>query len=154
MFKALIGSKASVVPYKTSPELVTALQRGDIDVSFDYLAAFAPGDRRKSDQDHRLSRPKRSPLTPDTPTVVESGWPSYVVTSWNGIAAPAGTPRAIIDKLNGEITAVLKLPELQDRFPASLGMEATGSTPEEMTERLKTDVDRWRDIIGKLGLRP
>jgi len=85
--------------------------------------------------------------------VVESGWPSYVVTSWNGIAAPVGTPRAIIDRLNSEIDAVLKLPEVQDRF-RQLGMEAAGSTPEEMSERLKTDVGRWREVIGRLGLRP
>ena len=75
-----------------------------------------------------------------------------MVTSWNGIAAPAGTPREIIDKLNREIAAVLKLPEVRDRFQ-QLGMEAASSTPEEMTARLKTDIDRWRDVIGKLGLR-
>ncbi|HZO48022.1 MAG TPA: tripartite tricarboxylate transporter substrate-binding protein [Xanthobacteraceae bacterium] len=153
MFKALIGSKASVVPYKTSPELVTALARGDIDVSFDYLAAFASAIAGNQIKVIASAGQKRSPLTPDTPTVVESGWPSYVVTSWNGIAAPAATPRAIVDKLNSEIVAVLKLPELQERF-RDLGMEAAASTPEEMSERLKTDVGRWREVIGKLGLRP
>ncbi len=153
MFKALIGSKASIVPYKTSPELVTALQRGDIDVSFDYLAAFAPAIAGNQIKIIASAGQTRSPLTPDTPTVVESGWPSYVVTSWNGIAAPVGTPRAIIDKLNGEITAVLKLPEVQDQF-RQLGMETASSAPEEMADRLKTDVGRWRDVIGKLGLRP
>ena len=75
------------------------------------------------------------------------------MTSWNGIAAPVGTPRAIIDKLNGEITAVLKLPEVQDQF-RQLGMETASSAPEEMADRLKTDVGRWRDVIGRLGLRP
>ena len=153
MFKALIGSEASIVPYKSSPELVTALQRGDIDVGFDYLAAFAP-----FVADHQLKiiasgGEKRSPLTPDTPTVVESGWPGYVVTSWNGVAAPVGTPKEIVDKLNFEIAAVLKLPEMQEQF-RQLGMEAAGSTPQGMAGRLRTDVDRWRDVIGKLGLRP
>ncbi len=153
MFKALIGSQATIVPYKTSPELVNAVQRGDIDVSFDYLAALAPAIAGNQIKIIASTGQMRSPLTPDTPTVVESGWPGYVVTSWNGIGAPAGTPRAIIDKLNGEIAAVLKLPEVRDQF-RQLGMEAAGSTPEEMTQRLKTDVGRWRDIIGKLGLRP
>ena len=147
------AAKPTVVPYKTSPELVTALQRGDIDVSFDYLAAFAPAIAGNQIKIIASAGQTRSPLTPETPTVVESGWPGYVVTSWNGIAAPAGTPRAIIDKLNGEITAVLKLPEVQDQF-RQLGMEAASSTPEEMADRLKTDVGRWRDVIGKLGLRP
>jgi putative tricarboxylic transport membrane protein len=152
MFKAEIGSKASIVPYKTSPELVTALQRGDIDVSFDYLAAFAPAISGNQVKIIASGGQRRSPLTPDTPTVVESGWPNYIVTSYNGVAAPAGTPREIIDKLNREIAAVLNLPEVRDRF-RQLGMEAASSTPEEMSARLKADVDRWRDVIGKLGLR-
>ena len=152
IFKGAIGSQASVVPYKSSPELITAIQRGDIDVGFDYLAAFAPAIAGNQVRIIASAGVKRSPLTPETPTVVESGWPGYVVTSWNGIAAPAGTPREIIDKLNREIDAVLKLPDMQDRF-RQLGMEAAGGTPEGMAERLNTDMGRWRDVIGKLGLR-
>ena len=144
IFKTVIGSQASVVPYKSSPDLITAVQRGDIDVAFDYFAAFAPAIAGNQIKIIASAGAKRSPLTPDTPTVAESGWPSYVVTSWNGIAAPAGTPREIIDKLNREITAVLKLPEMQDRF-RQLGMEAASGTPEEMAERLRTDIDRWRE---------
>src|SRR5262245_40672922 len=152
IFKATIGSKASVVPYKSSPELITAVQRGDIDVGFDYLAAFAPAISGNQIKIIASGGEKRSPLTPDTPTVIESGWSSYVVTSWNGIAAPTGTPRQVIDQLNREITAVLNLPEMQDRF-RQMGMEAASSTPEGMTERLRKDLERWRDVIGKLGLR-
>ena len=152
MFKALIGSKAPVVPFKSSPELITALQRGDIDVAFDYLAAFAPS---LSDKQLRLlasAGEKRSSLTPDTPTVIESGWPGYVVTSWNGVAAPAGTPPEVVARLNQEISAVLALPEMRERFE-QLGMEPAISTPEGMAERLQTDVLRWRGIITKLGLQ-
>jgi tripartite-type tricarboxylate transporter receptor subunit TctC len=152
MFKAIVGSQASVVPYKSSPELITAIQRGDIDVGFDYLAAFAPAIAGNQVKIIASGGEKRSPLTPDTPTVIESGWPSYVVTSWNGIAAPAGTPREVIDKLNREIAAALNLPEMRDRFQ-QMGMEAASSTPEGMTERLRKDLERWREVIGKLGLR-
>ena len=152
MFKALIGSKAPVVPFKSSPELITAVQRGDVDVAFDYLAAFAPS---LSDKQIRLlasAGEKRSSLTPDTPTVIESGWPGYVVTSWNGIAAPAGTPPEVVARLNQEISLVLALPEMKERFE-QLGMEPAISTPEGMAERLQTDVLRWRGIITKLGLQ-
>lgn len=152
IFKARIGSQASVVPYKSSPEMITALQRGDIDVGFDYLAAFASALSGNQIKIIASGGEKRSPLTPDTPTVVESGYPDYVVTSWNGIAAPAGTPREIIDKLNHEITAVLQLPEMHERF-RQLGMEAAASTPEGMRDRLKKDGDRWHDVIEKFGLR-
>ena len=148
IFKATIGSRASIVPYKSSPELIAALQRGDIDVGFDYLAALAPGIAGHQIKIIASGGERRSPLTPDTPTVVESGWPGYVVTSWNGIAAPAGTPRELTDKLNREIAAVLNLPDMQDRF-RQLGMEAVGSTPQGMTERVATDIDRWREVIDK-----
>ena len=152
MFKAITGSQATIVTFKNSPDLILALQRGDIDVGFDYLAAFAPSIAQKELRIIASAGEKRSPLTPDIPTAVESGWPTYVVTSWNGVAAPAGTPRDIVNKLNQEIAEVLKLPEIQDRFRL-LGMEAAGSTPEGMGARLKSDIDRWRDVIGKLGLQ-
>ena len=153
MFKSLIGSKAAIVPFKSSPELIGALQRGDIDVAFDYLAAFAPA---VADNQLKLiasAGEKRSALTPDTPTVLESGWPGYVVTSWNGVAAPAGTPPEIINQLNREITLVLQLPDVKERFQ-QLGMEPAISTPEGMGERLQADIARWRGIIAKLGLQP
>ena len=152
MFKALIGSKAPIVPFKSSPELITAIQRGDVDIGFDYLAAFAPA---LSDKQIRLvasAGEKRSPLTPDTPTVLESGVPGYVVTSWNGVAAPAGTPKEIVMRINAEISIVLALPEIQERFRV-LGMEAAVSTPDGMADRLQTDVGRWRGIITRLGLQ-
>ena len=152
MFKIAIGSQASVVPFKSSPELVSAIQRGDIDVGFDYLAAF---NSLLSNHELRLiasGGEKRSQLTPDTPTVIESGVPGYIVTSWNGVAAPAGTPREIVEKLNHEIDLVLQLPELQTQF-RQLGMEAAFSTPEGMSQRLQADIGRWRTVIGKLGLQ-
>ena len=93
IFKARIGSQASVVPYKSSPEMITALQRGDIDVGFDYLAAFASALSGNQIKIIASGGEKRSPLTPDTPTVVESGYSDYVVTSWNGIAACSGPSR-------------------------------------------------------------
>ena len=153
MFKSLIGSKAVVVPFKSSPELIGALQRGDIDVAFDYLAAFASAVEDKQVQLIASAGEKRSALTPNTPTVVESGWPGFVVTSWNGVAAPAGTPQEIITQLNHEITSVLKLPEVKERFQL-LGMEPAISTPEAMGERLRADIARGRDIITKLGRKP
>ena len=151
MFKALIGSKAPVVPFKSSPELINAVQRGDVDVGFDYLAAFAPALPEKQLKLIASAGEKRSSLTPDTPTVIESGWPGYVVTSWNGLAAPAGTPQEVVSRLNKEISLVLALPEMKERFE-QLGMEPAISTPEGMAERLQTDVVRWRGVITKLGL--
>jgi tripartite-type tricarboxylate transporter receptor subunit TctC len=152
MFKAVTGVEAAVVTFRTSPDLVTALLRGDVDVGFDYLAAFSAGLSDKKLKIIASGGEKRSPLTPDAPTVVEGGWPEYVVTSWNGVSAPAGTPAEIINKLNREINEVLKLPEVQARS-TQLGMEAVGSTPEGMAKRMQDDIVRWRGVITKLGLQ-
>ena len=152
MFKAMIGSEASVVPFKSSPELINAIQRGDVDVGFDYLAAFAPLLAARELKLIASAGEKRSSLTPETPTVVEGGVPGYVVTSWNGVAAPAGTPKEIVAKLNQEIDMVLKLPNVQEQF-RQLGMEAAFSTPDGMSQRLQTDIGRWRGVISKLGLQ-
>lgn len=152
MFKVVTGIEAVVVTFRTTPDLVTALMRGDVDVAFDYLAAFASA---LSDNKLKIiasGGEKRSPLTPDTPTVVESGWPEYVVTSWNGLSAPAGTPPDVIAKLNREINEVLKLPDVRERS-TQLGMEAVGTTPEGMAKRLQDDIVRWRGVITKLGLQ-
>jgi tripartite-type tricarboxylate transporter receptor subunit TctC len=150
MFRAVIGSQATVVPYKSSPELIHALTRGDIDVGFDYLAAFAPSLADKQLKLIASAGEKRSALTPDTPTVQEGGV-DYVVTSWNGMSAPAGTPPEIVNQLNREIVAVLQLPETQERF-RQLGMEAAIGAPDAMDKRLATDLQRWRTVITKYGL--
>lgn len=152
MFKVVTGVQAAVVTFRTSPDLVTALMRGDVDVGFDYLAAFSAGLSDKKLQIIASGGEKRSPLTPDTPTMMEAGWPDYVVTSWNGVSVPAGTSPEIVTKLNREINAVLKLPEVQARS-TQLGMESAGSTPEGMSERLRADIAKWRVIIEKLGLQ-
>lgn len=152
MFKVVSGSQAAVVTFRTSQDLLLALQRGDIDVGFDYLAAFAPA---LSDGQLTIiasAGEQRSPLTPNVPTIAESGWPEYVVTSWNGVAAPAGTPKDIIEKLNKEINEVLKQPDVRDRI-TTLGMEAVGTTPDGMALRLLKDTERWRGVITRLGLQ-
>ncbi len=152
MFKVVTGIEAAVVTFRTTPDLVTALLRGDVDVGFDYLAAFTASVADKKLKLIASGGEKRSPLTPDTQTVVEGGYPDYVVTSWNGLSVLAGTPRPIIDKLNKEINEVLKLPDVQARA-TQLGMEAVGTTPEGMAKRLAEDISRWRGVILKLGLQ-
>jgi tripartite-type tricarboxylate transporter receptor subunit TctC len=82
---------------------------------------------------------------PDLPTVIEAGVKDYDVASWNGIVAPKGTPRPIIDKLSKAIVAVLKSPEAQTTG-RRLGMAMAGSTPEEAAEKLKADIKKWSDL--------
>jgi tripartite-type tricarboxylate transporter receptor subunit TctC len=151
LFKLVTGVKAAVVTFRTTPEVMNALIRGDVDVGFDYYAAFIPMVAGKQLRIVATSGDKPSPLFAGVPAVKDSGYPSYVVTSWNGLSVRAGTPPDIIAKLNSEIRAVLEMPEIGAQM-AELGMEPLASTPEALTQRLKADADKWRMVIDKAGI--
>jgi tripartite-type tricarboxylate transporter receptor subunit TctC len=93
----------------------------------------------------------RDPLLTDVPTVKEGGFPTYVVTSWNGIGARAGVPPQITQYLNVEINRALSAPDLQEKFRL-LGIDPSGTTPEEMWDRMARDARKWRDVIEKAGI--
>ncbi len=151
LFKQITGAEFTIIPYRTTPDLVTALLRGDVDVGFDYYAGF-----QGSLADGKLriiatSGEVREPLLKDVPTAQESGFPQYVVTSWNGLTARAGTPPDVIKLLNAEINRALAAPDVQQRY-RGLGISAHGTTPEEMHQRLAHDIAKWRDVIDKAGI--
>jgi tripartite-type tricarboxylate transporter receptor subunit TctC len=151
LFKMVTGVNAAVVTFRTTPELMTAIDRGDIDVGFDYYAAFSPMVAGKQIRIIATSGDKPSPLFAGVPTVKDSGYPDYVVTSWNALSVRAGTPADIIAQLNGEIGAVLQLPEISAKM-AALGMEPLASTPVALTQRLNADAAKWRTVIDEAGI--
>lgn len=151
LFKILTGVDATVVTYRSSPEIVTALLRGDIDVAFDYFVVFQPSTADKKFRIIATGGDNPSPLLPGVPTIRSSGYPDYSATSWNGLAAPMGVAPDIIAKLSGEVNAALQAPDIRERI-AQFGMEAAGSTPEELTARTRSDIARWGQVIDKIGL--
>ncbi len=94
---------------------------------------------------------ERNPLLPNVPTAKESGLPDYVVTSWNALSAPAGLPKDILAVLNRDIVAALADPDLRQKA-RDLGLNAQGSTPEAMRERMARDIKRWAEVIEKAGI--
>jgi tripartite-type tricarboxylate transporter receptor subunit TctC len=99
-----------------------------------------------------LSSAKRAPGAPDVPTFIESGLPGFVVDSWVGILAPARTPRAIVDRLYAEVTALLQLPEVRERF-AVLGIEPVGNPPDEFAAQIRADLERWGPVVKQAQIR-
>jgi tripartite-type tricarboxylate transporter receptor subunit TctC len=151
MFKITTGIDAAVVIFKTTPDLTTAILRGDIDVAFDYYAAFRPMITSKQIKIIASSGDHPSPELPEAPLVKDSGYPEYVVTSWNALSGRTGVPQDIVTKLNQEIIAVLKMPDIQARM-AELGMEPMIGTPEQMSERMARDIKKWAVVIEKAGI--
>jgi tripartite-type tricarboxylate transporter receptor subunit TctC len=91
---------------------------------------------------------KRFPSLPDIPTAIESGVAGYDVASWNGLAAPAKTPRAVIDRLQQEVVKAVASPDVQKRF-ADLGVEGRASTPEELTKFFAAESQRWSQVVER-----
>ena len=100
-----------------------------------------------------VTSPERAVALPDVPTVAEAGVPGYEAVSWFGILAPAGTPEEIIDKLNTDIVAVIKKPEIQARL-IELGTIPGGNTPEEFAAFIQAELEKWTKVITAAGIEP
>ena len=151
LFKMATGVQAPIVIYKTTPELVTAILRGDVDVGFDYHAAFGPSIANKQFKVIATSGEQRAPQLPAVPTVKESGYPDFVVTSWNAFYGPAGLPKDIVTKLNEQVVAALKTPDIQKRME-DLGIQPMIGSPEFLNERMKSDIAKWAKVIEAAGV--
>jgi tripartite-type tricarboxylate transporter receptor subunit TctC len=95
---------------------------------------------------------ERSSLAPELPTLAESGIPGFDASGWFAILAPAGTPPSIVSRLNADITAVLRLPEIRERFSAA-GLEPLTSTPEQLAQTMKTEAVKWAKVIKDSGAK-
>jgi tripartite-type tricarboxylate transporter receptor subunit TctC len=151
LLKQVTGIDATIVPYKTTPDIVTAVLRGDVDVGFDFYAGFQPVITDNQVRIIATSGEERNPLLSAVPTAKQSGFPEYVVTSWNGLAAAAGMPAETLALLNQHVNASLADPTLR-ATAFTLGMDARGGTPEEMRDRMASDVKKWAAVIEKAGI--
>jgi len=151
LFQQVTGAQYTVIPYRTTPDLVTALLRGDVDLGFDYYAALHGVIGPDKIRIIATSGERRNPLLKDVPTARESGFPDYIVTSWNGLGAPVKVPAETVAILNAAVNKALSDPQLKAKT-LSLGMEASGSTPQQMHDRLAADAAKWREVIEKAGI--
>lgn len=136
------------VQYKGSTPAHPDLIANRITFMIDPLAAASPHIRGGLLRALAVSTPQRNPSFPDVPTAAESGVPGYDFSSWGGVFAPAGTPRAVVLKLNAEIGAALAAPDLVKRFN-DMGLVARHSTPEAFGKFLQSEMARWRTVLGK-----
>jgi len=151
LFKSITGVDAPIVPYKATPALFAALKGKDIDVVFEVVSPALSLIRGGELRPIAVSSGKRFVGLPDVPTLIESGVKDFDVSAWNGLAAPAKTPKAIIDRLNKEVNAVLALPDVQKRFQ-DLGIEPRGGTPAELRNKLFSEVDKWTGLVSTMNM--
>jgi tripartite-type tricarboxylate transporter receptor subunit TctC len=151
LFVSTTDIKAAIVPFRTSPDMAGAVMRGDVDVAFEFYAAISGLLADKKIVALASTGLKRTAYLPDIPTVAEGGIRDYDVASWNGLSVPAGTPKAVVATLNAAMKEVIPAPDVQSKS-AQMGMEMRWSTPDDMTERLKSDIAKWGAVIDKAGI--
>jgi tripartite-type tricarboxylate transporter receptor subunit TctC len=152
LFRIMAGIDVAVIPYKTTPELANAVLRGDVDVAFEYFVGFQSPIRNGQMTVLATTGHERASNLPNVPTAIEGGLAGYDVTSWNGLAVRVGTPDAIVATLNGAVVDALKSPEVQ-KFSKGAGMDAQGMSPDDLRQRIKSDVVKWSQVIDKAGIK-
>jgi len=152
MFKNMTGVDVVHVPYKGSAPAVTDLIGGQVDVMFDNVPNVLQHIKAGKLRGLAVSSRERSPFTPDLPTVAEAGVPGFDVSVWFGVVAPSGTPKVVVSRLNAEINRILKLPGVVELFHKQ-GVEPLGGTPEEFATHLRTQMNKWAEVVEATGAR-
>ena len=146
------GTKFTHVPYKGSGPAIQDLIGGQVDMMFDTTVVAGPYIKSGTLRAIAVSSAKRLESMPDVPTVAESGVPGFEVLSWQGIFAPAGTPKPVVERLHNEIAKILQTPEMQDRLKG-LGMQPGTLTVEQFAAFQKAEVDKWAQVIKAAHLK-
>jgi tripartite-type tricarboxylate transporter receptor subunit TctC len=151
MFRSMAGIDAVIVPYKTTTDLVSAIRAKDVHVAIDMLPVVLGQIHAGSIRPLAVTSTRRFAGLPGVPTVTESGLAGFEVSSWNGIALPVGTPSAVVARLAKEIETAVASPQVRKAL-LDLGAEARASTPEQMAQRMRNDIAKWRSVIDKAGI--
>jgi tripartite-type tricarboxylate transporter receptor subunit TctC len=151
LFKSRAGIDAQIVPFGGTPAVVAALLGGSVDLAVEILGPVRAQIDAGKLRALALMGARRREALPDVATVTESGVPDFNVSSWNALAAPAGTPKAVVERLNREINDALRSPRVATRL-ADLGVDAQGATPEKTRQLLASEIKRWSDVISKAGI--
>ena len=151
---ALFAKRAGLdmvhVPYKGGGPAMADLIAGHITIYFGNLSEIIPQARSGALRALAVSGEKRAPQLPDVPTVAESGYPGFRTITWNGLMAPTGTPKEIIDKLAAEVALAVKQPNVIERL-ASYGVEPLGDTPEQFAATIAADIPLWAEAVKISG---
>lgn len=151
-FKVAAGVDMLHVPYKGSAPALTDLIGGQVQLMFDSLPSSMPFVKAGTIRPLAVTTLRRSPALPDVPTIAESGYPGFSISTWYGVWAPAATPAAVVQRVSSQIAAIVRLPEVREQFE-KLGAEPVGNTPAEFTAFAKAELAKWAGIVKQSGAK-
>jgi tripartite-type tricarboxylate transporter receptor subunit TctC len=153
LFTRRAGIDAVVVPYKGTPAVMTALRAGEIDVAFEIVAPMLAQIAAKTVRALAVTSDVPHPALAGVPTMAKAGVANYNVASWNGLAAPKGTPPAVIARINQAVREALASPAVVQRF-SELGVRAQAGSPAQLSALLASEIPRWREVIVAAKIEP
>jgi len=152
----LLNSSAGIqmqhVPYKGSGQAVIDLLAGQVQIMFSGMSSVMPHIKGGKLRPLAVTGAQRSPATPDVPTIAEAGYPGFEASAWYSVMAPAGTPKPVVMRLNGEILRALKIPEVKDRLE-NVGFEIVGSSPEQCGTYIRNEIAKWAKVVKASGIK-
>ncbi len=151
LFKSMTGTRMTHVPYKGRQFAIPDLVGGSIQLMFDNMPSAIPMAREGKIRALAVTSAQRSPAAPEVPTVAET-LPGFEASSWFAIFAPAGTPKAVVDRLHSEVLRVYRLPDVQERLK-TLGLDAVLSTPEQLAAYQASEIVKWAKVVKDSGAK-
>jgi tripartite-type tricarboxylate transporter receptor subunit TctC len=151
MFKSVAGGNLVHVPFKGNAEVLNALLGGHVKIYFSLVPTVLQHIKAGTLRALAVTTDRRLSYLPDVPTIAESGFPDYEMNSWQAAFAPAGTPKDVVNKINGEVVRMLQSPDVRERM-AREGADPVGSTPEAFTKRLASEMAKWAKVAKATGM--
>jgi tripartite-type tricarboxylate transporter receptor subunit TctC len=152
MFKSMAGIELVHVPFKGNAEAMNSLMGGHVKIYFALVPAVLQHIKTGALRAIAVTTEERLPYLPDVPTIAELGFPGYEISSWQGVFAPAGTPKDVVGKINGELVRMLNVPEIRRRISQE-GADPVGSTPDAFATRVKNEITKWTKVIKTSGIQ-
>jgi len=151
LFKRSAAINMNHVPYRGGGPALIDIVAGHVPTGFVNILESLPQVKAGRLRALAVTSPTRSPVMPDVPTVAEAGVPGYEVTQWSGMMAPAGLPKALVAKINGEVERILAKPQVRDRLSAD-GAQPGGGSPERFGAFIKAEITKWSKVVKGIKL--
>ena len=152
LFKLVAGLDMVHIPYKGGAQAQGDVVGGQAELTFNVVPSALPMIRANRLRALAVTGRNRSEALAEVPTMIEAGYPGFTAFTWNGIVAPAGTPREVVSKLSAALTAAMKTPEMKESL-AKIGQEAAWNSPEEFSAFLREETEKWKKVIPAAGLK-